>query len=527
MALRPPSVAFKAGGAMAEVEQPSFSAHARLALLAATRGDAPLVLDAFPDGAPLTYATAADQARRLATVLRSCGVGPSDRILLRLDNRWEFLATMFAASMLGAVVVPVSPRATADDLAFAVEQTEPMVAVIQRGTVAAEQFAEFAPSIRTVIDVDRSADEQGVLSLATAVAAADPLADPVNAQTQDLLAVLYTSGITGWPNGVMLTQGNLRYAGLTYAKLARLQATDRVLISLPLGHVAALGNMAMGALWSGAPMGFVPAGSSWIATARSQGSTMANLASMEIRRILAAPAEADESNQLRLVVFGPAIERAERERFEARFGTELRLGYGMTEAVAPIAFSNPGMPSDYDSVGEAVTPQCLKVVDADGQPVPPGTPGRLLVAGERGVTLAAGYFSRPELSERVFGTGWLDTGDRVVLELDGRVRFLGREVDLVKPSLITVSLAEVQRVLAEHVGVDDAATLGVPDGAGGEMVAAFVVLSTRHPDLSSDELLEWMRGRLSEEKLPQVLRIVESLPYSAMGKVLRKQLWPG
>lgn len=326
---------------MAEVEHTSYSAHARLAWLAAHRGNAPLVLDALPDGAPLTYAAADDKARRLATVLRNCGVGPSDRILLRLDNRWEFLITVFAASMLGAVVVPVSPRATADDLAFAVEQTEPVVAIVQSGTSVAEQLAEFAPSIQTVIDADLSADEQGVRSLSTAVAAADPLVDPVNAQTQDLLAVLYTSGITGWPNGVMFTQGNLRHAGLTYAKLARLQATDRVLISLPLGHVAALGNMAMGALWSGAPMGFVPAGSSWIAAARSQGSTMANLASMEIRRMLAAPAEGDESNQLRLVVFGPAIERAERERFEARFGTELRLGYGLTEAVAPIAFSNP------------------------------------------------------------------------------------------------------------------------------------------------------------------------------------------
>ncbi|HML51631.1 MAG TPA: class I adenylate-forming enzyme family protein [Propionicimonas sp.] len=509
---------------MPETPGSPFLAHARLAELARTRGDQPFIWEAHETGEPMTIAQLHDKASRLATVLAGMGVRRGDRVHLQLSNRWEFLAAFFAASIMGAVIVPVSLRASLDEVAYSVELTQPTAGVVEAaGPEMLDLLTEIGLPSSALLAAGASAGD-AVVALADAVAAASPWSGPEEGRITDLLAVLYTSGVAGWPRGVMLTQANLRHAAIAYAAAARVQPTDRILISLPLSHIAGLGNMALAALWTASSMGFTKPGPTWIRAAIRQQSTVANLSAIEVRELLAAPPVESEESVLRLVVFGPAVSTQLREEFEQRFGTELRLGYGATEAVAPIALSLPTVLPDEDYVGEALAPAALSVVDSSGAVVAAGEPGELVVSGVPGVTLPAGYYGLPELSRQVFGSGRWHSGDQVIIESDGRLRFLERAADQFKAGLTTVSATAIERVMKEHVGVADAAVVAVEKAGEAPVVVAFVELSEFHPDLGVDELAGWVATRLGDESLPGRYVVVDALPYTESGKVLKTRL---
>lgn len=501
-----------------------FLAHVRLAELARTRGDRPFIWEAYDGGGPMSYAELHDKASRLATVLHGMGVRRGDRVHVQLSNGWEFVASLFAASMAGAVIVPLSRRASLDEVSYSVELTQPRVGVIESPTAAMlELLAELGLASSAVLAVGTPAGTT-VLSLHEALAQAQPWSGPEEGQATDLLAVLYTSGVAGWPRGVMITQANLRLAGTAYAAAARIQPSDHLLISLPLSHIAGLGNMVFAALWTASSMGFAMPGQAWIETAVRQRSTVANLSAVDVRELLELPPLEAEENQLRLVVFGPAVSTQLRQQFEQRFGTELRLGYGATEAVAPIALSLPTIPPDDDYVGEVLAPTSLSVVDSSGASVAPGEPGELVVSGVPGLTLPAGYYGLPELSQQVFGSGQWHTGDYVIIENDGRLRFLERAAGRFKAGLATVSAVAIERVVKEHVGVADAAVVSVEAAGEAPLIVAFVELSRYHPDLEIDELSSWVATRIGEESLPGRYVIVEALPYTESGKVSKTRL---
>ncbi len=501
-----------------------FLAHVRLAELARTRGDRPFIWEAHENGEPMTFGQLHDKASRMATVLADLGVRRGDRVHLHLGNRWEFVAAFFAASIVGAVIVPVSMRASLDEVAYSVELTQPTAGVVENpGPEMLDLLAEIGLPPSAVLGVGAPA-ESAVVSLADALTTAQPWSAPEEGRITDLLAVLYTSGVAGWPRGVMLTQANLRHAAMAYAGAARIQAADRVLISLPLSHIAGLGNMALAALWTASSMGFTRPGPAWIQTAIRQRSTVANLSAVEVRELVAAPPLGSEENLLRLVVFGPAVSTQLRKQFELRFGTELRLGYGATEAVAPIAVSLPTVPPDEDYVGEVLAASALSVVDSSGAAVAAGSPGELVISGVPGVTLPVGYYGLPELSREVFGTGRWHTGDRVILEEDGRLRFLERANDRFKAGLATVSATAIERVVKEHVGVTDAAVVSVEKTGEAPLIVAFVELSGYHPDLEIEELASWVATRIGEESVPDRYVVVEALPYTESGKVSKTRL---
>lgn len=501
-----------------------FLAHLRLAELARADGQRVFLREALSDGGDLDYATLLDNAARLASVLRSMGLQREDRVFAQLGNRWETLGAFFAVSMLGAVLVPIAPNAAPDDVAFAVEQTQPLLGLVLGGRPDCVHLVqELGLPNTSLLAVGGEADCD-LPSFTEVVAAAAPLTEPVPGRPTDVLAVMYKSGTSGWPNGVMFTQANLRYAGMTYAALTRMQSEDRLLVSLPLSHVTGLGNMVEAALWSGASLGLCNDLGQWAATAARQQSTLANLSSVDVAALVAGESPSVIPQHLRLVVYGPAVPHHTRTAFEQRFRTELRVGYGMTEAVAPIALVAPTVSVEDNCVGEVHTPQALQVVDEHGTPVPFGEPGELIVNGVPGLTLAAGYYGRPELSEEVFSSGALHTGDRVVLHQDGRLQFVARYTETLKIGVATISTVEIERVLKEHVGIADAAVIGVSGSDGLESLTAFVVMSDYHPDLDVEELSAWLATRVGPERLPDRYHQVDSLPYSQLGKVLKSHL---
>jgi acyl-CoA synthetase (AMP-forming)/AMP-acid ligase II len=265
---------------------------------------------------------------------------------------------------------------------------------------------------------------------------------------------------------------------------------------------------------------------SWADSARCLDATLASLFAVHVRQLLDAPAGAsDADNRMRLAIFAQHLTPTERASFQRRFGPTLLQVYGLTETIAPTLGDPPYGAHRPETVGRSLLWAPTKVADRAGRALPVGTEGELVVAGEPGRTLMAGYYHRPEETALVMRNGWLRTGDRLVRETDGSFRFLGRAAEVIKPGVDNVSAPEIERVLIEHVAVTDAAVVGAVNEAGDESIVAFVVLRDDEGDVTADEILLWARERLADYKVPHRVEVVgNALPRNAVGKVLKREL---
>lgn len=511
----------------ARVKPPrGFTVATRLRQLAEHRGDTVFAITETPTGSrSITFADLDEQAGRAAGLLASLGVTAGAAVHVELTNSIEFLVCLFGVNRLGAVLVPTNPSATVDDVAYIASHAECAVSVVDAAhcpvVVAAR---EMAPEIGHVLSVGGAAD--AAMNFAEALDAAAPTADEQHGDETDLAVVLYTSGTTGWPKGVMLTHRNLLFAGEAVASHLRIRPDDRWLVTLPLFHMNALGYSTMSALSAGASVVLVDRfdPNTWAAAAHRSDATLASLFAVHARQLLDTQACAgDADHPLRLLLFAQHLTPIERATLKQRFGPTPVQVYGMTETIAPTLGDPPYGVHRPDTIGRDTVWASVKIVDRSGSEVPDGVAGELMVGGEPGRTLMAGYYQRPDETALVMRDGWLRTGDHMVREPDGNYRFLGRAAEVIKPGVDNVSAPEIERVLYEHVSVADASVVGVQNEAGGEAIAAFVVLQP-DDDATPAEILEWARERLADYKVPERVVVVDEIPRSAVGKVLKREL---
>jgi carnitine-CoA ligase len=470
------------------------------------------------------YAELDDRAARAAAVLADLGVRRGDAVHLQMVNSVDFLVCLFAVNRLGGITVPTSPSATVDDVAYVASHAECLVSVTDSAAAAVVLSArEMVPEITHVVVVGEGPDEAVDLHAAMAASEARPGAVGTSG---DIATILYTSGTSGWPKGVMLTNRNLLFAGEAVAAHVRMRPEDRWLVSLPLFHLNALGYSTMSALATGGSIvlldHFTP--ESWVEAAATSGATLGSLFAVHVRQLLAAaPSRADRSPSLRMLLFAQHLTTDERSSVEDRFGPVPLQVYGMTETIAPTIADEPYGPVRADTLGRATLWASLKVADRAGREVPDGSSGELLVRGEPGRTLMAGYYRRPEETALVLRNGWLRTGDHMLREADERYRFLGRATEVIKPGVDNVSAPEIERVLYENISVADASVVGVRTPSGDEAIVAFVVLLEAE-DATAEELISWCSERLADYKVPHRILIVDELPRNAVGKVLKRHL---
>lgn len=499
----------------------------RLREVAAVAGDATFVVDVAGGGAHWSYAAVDSLVDRTAAALAGLGVGSGSAVHVQLANSVEFVACLFAVNRLGGVLVPTSPASTTDDVAYIASHAECAVSIVgDIGVDVVLAAREMAPEIVHVISVGAATASEGVGRLEDLRDGEPASAPDHDGRDGDLAAVLYTSGTTGWPKGVMLSNRNLLFSGEAVAAHVRLRPDDRWLVSLPLFHLNALGYSLMSAISSQASVAlldrFDPG--SWDAAVDATGATLSSLFAVHARSLLSVdpPAHAPPST-LRLFLFAQHLTSVEREQIEARFDAPAVQVYGLTETIAPTIADAPYGPRNADVLGRAALWATVKLVDRAGRDVAPGVDGELVVQGEPGRTLMAGYYRRPEETALVLRDGWLRTGDRMVQEPDGSFRFLGRAVELIKPGVDNVSAPEIERVLYEHVSVLDASVVGAANAAGDEEIVAFVVLQPGD-DATPDELLAWAAERLADYKVPKRLVVIDELPRNTLGKVLKRDL---
>jgi malonyl-CoA/methylmalonyl-CoA synthetase len=490
-----------------------------------TVSDLPLVSRAQAHGTALalidpagehSYASLLDASARVAAALLDGAVDLDEaRVCFLVPPSFEYAAVQWGVWRAGGIAVPLAVSHPAAELEYAIGDADASVVVAH---------PDFAEVLRPL------ARAQGARFVVTADAlAAAPAALPAIDEARRAM-MLYTSGTTGRPKGVVWTHANLRAQLETLSEAWGWRADDRTLLVLPLHHVHGIVNVLSCALWNGAACEVQPrfdAGAVWARIGSGELSVFMAVPTVYNRLIAAWEAAEAETRErwsaacraLRLMVSGSAaLPVSVLERWREISGHTLLERYGMTEI--GMALSNPlhGVRRP-GFVGAPLPGVQVRLVEEDGGEVEPGAPGEIEVRGP-GVFLE--YWRRPEATAEAFREGrWFRTGDVAVAD-QGSYRILGRRsVDIIKTGGYKVSALEIEEVLRTHPAVAECAVVGVLDPEWGERVCAAVELRGA---LTLDELQPWARDRLAPYKLPRALLAVEALPRNAMGKVLKPEV---
>jgi carnitine-CoA ligase len=499
----------------------TFAARWRQAV--ATGPDAPFLVWEGPDGAVTrwTYAEFDALVAAVAGGLAARGLAPGRAVHLALANSPAFVAVWLAATQLGAWIVPSDPQATAPELAGHIARTRPAVGVCAAARADTYKAAALdAPAgdlvDPAVVEVDEADTDLAALlgEPATWTAVSPP-------GLRDRAAVMFTSGTTAAPKGVLVTQANYAFAGDVMAAAAGLGAADRQLVVLPLFHANAQYYSFAAAIAVGASVALMPAfsASGFLAQAARHGATHASLFAAPLRMILARGATPVDGLRLRHCWYAQNVTDGQHEAIAELFGCRPRQLYGMTETI-PAVLTNRALGPVPSAMGE-VTLGCAVDVrrQDDGGPVRPGEVGEVVVAGERGLRLFDGYLDDPATTAASFRDGWFRTGDLATVDAGGRFTFAGRRSDVLKVAGENVSVVEVESVIAGDESVLEVAVVGEPDPVRDEVPVAFVVQAPGRPPIDLDRLAAHCESHLAKVKRPRRFEIVDELPRTSVGKI--------
>ncbi len=480
------------------------------------QGDKRALTSAAGDG--YSFADLDAESARLARYLRDLGIGPGERISVQAEKSPEALCLYLACLRAGIAYHPLNSGYRAKELRYFFENAEPALAVCDPADLGTAERLAAETGVARVRTLDAAGG--GSLWSESREASADFGVEAVEAD--DMAALLYSSGTTGVPKGVMLSHGNLLSNTQTLVEAWGFTQRDRLLHALPIFHVHGLFVATGCALLSGASMRWLAKFSAAEAIRFLPESTVMMGVPTYYTRLLAERSFTKEvCAGMRLFTSGSAPLLADTfAEFEARTGHRILERYGMTET--GMNSSNPlEGERKPGTVGPPLPGVELRVVDADGSPLPPHEPGDLEV---RGPNVFRGYWRMPEKTAEEFtADGFLRTGDKATIDDEGYVSIVGRGKDMVITGGLNVYPKEVELVIDDLPGVKESAVVGAPHRDFGEAVVAAVV-ATPGAQLDESSLIAAVKERLAAFKCPKRILFVDELPRNTMAKVQKNVL---
>jgi acyl-CoA synthetase (AMP-forming)/AMP-acid ligase II len=470
-------------------------------------------------GAALSYRELIDAVAQAAAGFAAHGVTKGDVVALCSPNCPEFVIAYYAALAIGGVVTTVNPLATGGDLANQLRSSGARWMV-----TTPELFQRKASDVVARLQkVFVFGDATGATPFAALLNKAVP-APTTEIDADDLALLLYSSGTTGLPKGVMLSHRNL-VASLCQIRLVQLVRPGDVLIAvLPLFHIYCLQVTLNLALHEGATVVTMPRFDleTFLRVIQQHRATRVDLVPPIVLALAKQPAVDDyDLSSLRVITSAAAPLGGELARScAARLGCRVKQAYGMTELGGTTHVAPDGGRNDPESIGPAQPGVQCRVVDCTtGADVGPGELGELLI---RTPAATRGYLNNPAATAGTIDPdGWLHTGDLVVQDTEGWFRVVDRRKELIKHNAYQVAPAELEAVLLSHPAVADTAVIASPDERSGEVPKAFVVLSA---PASAEELLRFVADRVAPYKKVRIVEFIDEIPKSASGKILRRVL---
>lgn len=499
----------------------------------------------------LSWQEVDDRAEALAKHLQDNGFGVGDRMALYLQNHPAYVIGLVAAWKAGGIAVAINPMSKAHELEYLLPDSGAVALLCHDDLytdVAAAVLAGGATAVKTVVTVNpldeqtrdderlfagvrRNTTPEGTTALAAITAGAPAGRVAEHTPGPDDVAVLtYTSGTTGVPKGGMNTHANLAFNGTTYERWTHLTRDDRVLGVAPLFHITGLVGHICAAIVAQCPLvlGYRFEPNVVLDILREHRPTFTIGSITVFIALSSAPGvSADDFSSFRLIYSGGApIAPAVTERFEKLTGHYIHNAYGLTETSSPSHLVPAGAraPVDPDSgalaAGVPVYDTVVRILDESGNELPVGEVGEICTSGPQ---VIPGYWNKPDATAESLPGGELRTGDVGFMDADGWFYLVDRKKDMINAAGYKVWPREVEDVLYTHPAVREVAVVGIPDEYRGETVKAFVSLAPGE-QATPEELVAFCKERMAAYKYPRQVEMLDELPKTTTGKILRRQL---
>jgi acyl-CoA synthetase (AMP-forming)/AMP-acid ligase II len=471
----------------------------------------------------ISYLEFDQRTNQTANALLALGVKPGDRVGLLMHNCPQFLELFFATARIGAVLVSLNVRLVPTELDFILNDCE------VSGLIYGPEFEDTVAALTMqprlsyrITTAEPPAD--GCLGYEAWVSSQPPTTPDIAVAESDLFSIMYTSGTTGHPKGVMLTHDAVYHAALNLMIGLNYEYPDKLLMLAPFFHTGA----------SSPIVGHVFKGIATVITDRfNPEGTLALIEKHRIRIIQGVTA------MMRMILDVPDPSRFDLSAWEIaalpgsplpfsliktardNFGVLCQNLWGMTEIAGPGALMNVEDIMDKpESAGKPFFEVDLRIVDNQNRPLPAGEAGELVV---RCPHMMTGYYNRPEATQDTIVDGWLHTGDMAYLDEDGYLYIVDRLKDMIVSGGENVYPAEIEKVLLQLPALDEVSVVGIPDDKWGEVPKAYVVCKHTTPP-SKDDIIAFCRQHLAGYKIPRHIELIDELPKNPAGKVLKKVL---
>jgi acyl-CoA synthetase (AMP-forming)/AMP-acid ligase II len=487
-------------------------------------------------GARVTYGEMAPAVARLANALQALGLERGDKLAVMSVNSADYVITYYAAACIGVTFVPLNYRSKDEELTHMLNSSR------AKALFVSERYAGLVARIQPTLQhvehyISYDGPRDGYRDYTTLVAGASDEQPWVEIDDSDPTILMFTSGTTALPKGVVLTYLDLTAYVTNTMSPADPDIHEKTLVSAPFFHIAGATAM-MSAIWGGRTLLILPAFTpeGWLTAVHQEKATHSMVVPTMLKRIMEVPNFENEYDltSLQLITYGAApmpydVVRKACDIFPPR-GIALMNAYGQTESTSTLTFLGP---DDHDlsvdtatreqrlrSVGRPMDDVEIGIMDERHKLLPPGQEGEICVRSDR---VMSGYYEQEDATSTAIIDGWLHTGDMGRIDEGGYLFITGRIKDLIIRGGENISAGEIENALESHPAVDEAAVIGVPDNDWGEVVKAVLVLKPG-ATVTAQEISDHVKSKLASFKAPQYVAIVDEMPRNAMGKIVKNEL---
>jgi long-chain acyl-CoA synthetase len=464
----------------------------------------------------ITYQDLARTCRSLGTALKQAGIKKGDKVILVLPNIPEFVISYMAIIGLGATVVPVNPTYTAWELAHIVGNSDSKAIILEKSRLETYRDILEKSPLNLVITTGEEGDFKQWITGQPREIGEDLVPD-------DVAVIMYSSGLTGYPMGAMLTQGNLDHNSDTMRLCMDCDETDTTLTVIPLFHSFSASVNMLSMLRLGGTIYLMkrPNFKEMDYALKESGITAIGAVPTLFFGLIHHPEvpDVDCSGVRTLIAGGSALSMEIFNAFKEKFHQEIRQGYGITEASPVCSVNRKHRPIKPESIGQTVPGVQVMVVDDYGRPLKTNEIGELLF---KGPNIMKGYYKYEKETAEILRNEWLFTGDLGFVDEEGYITITGYKKEMIITSGFNVYSSEVEGVLNAIPGVRDSVITGIPDLMRGAIIKAYIVRENKN--ISEQEIKHQAHERLAPYKTPRLVVFVEEIPRNAQGQVLKSQL---
>jgi crotonobetaine/carnitine-CoA ligase len=486
-------------------------------LLARQAARDPSGIFAVFEGVGITFSALEQQATSLAAELASRGLRTGDRVAVMMQNSPEVLAVVFGLAKAGLVWVPLNTKQRGEGLGYILEHAKPslVIADVDLVAVIAESGAPIPPGRILVLgSCEPHASLSGILNRPGTFDGQAPVPDSP-------FAIMYTSGTTGRPKGVIVSQHMMRFSGAGAALVSAVRPGDVMFVWEPLYHIGGAQLLSL-PMTHGVTLALVKrfgASRFWDQVRQAQATHIHYLGGI-LQILLKQPVSSRDRDHSVRIAWGGGCPAEIWTEFQERFGVEIRECYGMTEGSSITTVNDKGV---VGSVGTPVPWFTVRILTQDGAAAPPGVRGEIVVGTNELGTIFPGYLNDPDATAKALRRGALHTGDLGSFDATGNLYLHGRITDSVRCRGENVSAWEVEHVAADHPAVEECAMIGVTADIGEQDIKLFVKFRQGRK-IDPPELLTWLSSRLAPYQLPRYIAIVEDFDRTPSQRIMKHKL---